>query len=387
MKIVFIRHSLTSPFERGNAVIIETLSLIDKNKFKISFVIPQIGTEKSHTKINGIDCYFIKVKSKNLLLRMFEFNVKSIFFSLKKFKDTDIFHTTPSSFLSGFFLSKILFRPLVVDFKRPDSLEIWEGSKKKIANRIQYFFHTLIERLIMKYSDAQTYISDMLRDYYESRYGKKPISEICTSCAPKKWCNIKIRYKKHFKNITGFYMGTLDKRRKLDNIIKTISICTKRKIPVKFVFIGDGNSRQELIKLTKKLKIENNIDFINSIPHEKILEYIRDSDFCLSYVPNTINFNMCPALKTVESMGLGKPVIATNLDSQKFYIQHMKNGILVPDKNLKAIADAIEFLYKNPKKSAELGKNARETVKKKFTMEEMANRYERLYCKLSEECS
>jgi len=67
-----------------------------------------------------------------------------------------------------------------------------------------------------------------------------------------------------------------------------------------------------------------------------------------------------------EPMSLGKPVIATNNENCKNTIDHGINGILVPEKDSRALANAILELYNSPKNRERLGSNARKKVLNEF---------------------
>ncbi len=84
----------------------------------------------------------------------------------------------------------------------------------------------------------------------------------------------------------------------------------------------------------------------------------------------------------LETMAFEMPVIATRISGTVDVIDHEKDGILIPPEDPEALANAMEFVIKNPEKSYQLGKSARRKVVEEFSLDEIANRYAELYNKL-----
>ena len=68
----------------------------------------------------------------------------------------------------------------------------------------------------------------------------------------------------------------------------------------------------------------------------------------------------------VEAMAMEMPVISTDISGIPELIQDQINGLLVPEKNAAAMADAIERLLKDQALRQRLGQAARQTVCRDF---------------------
>jgi glycosyltransferase involved in cell wall biosynthesis len=75
----------------------------------------------------------------------------------------------------------------------------------------------------------------------------------------------------------------------------------------------------------------------------------------------------------LQPQAMGKPVIATRIPGLTDYILDGETGFLVDGKDPKAMADAIEYLWKNPEKAAEMGRCAQEWVGKNYSYESWLN--------------
>lgn len=68
----------------------------------------------------------------------------------------------------------------------------------------------------------------------------------------------------------------------------------------------------------------------------------------------------------LEAMALEKPIITTNSVGCKEVVEDGKNGYLIPIKDSKALADAIEVLINDDKKRADFGRYSRLKAEKEF---------------------
>lgn len=64
----------------------------------------------------------------------------------------------------------------------------------------------------------------------------------------------------------------------------------------------------------------------------------------------------------VEAMAMGKPVIASRTFTMESYISHGENGLLVPERDVEALRDAIKKLLADEKLRQDLGRRARAFV-------------------------
>lgn len=85
-------------------------------------------------------------------------------------------------------------------------------------------------------------------------------------------------------------------------------------------------------------------------------------------------------VSAIESMARGKAVVATKVGALPEVVRHQQTGLLV-DLRPDAIAEAVAFLLENEDVREEMGERGRRLVEQKFTLVEMANRFERVYRK------
>lgn len=81
----------------------------------------------------------------------------------------------------------------------------------------------------------------------------------------------------------------------------------------------------------------------------------------------------------IEAMAVGRPVVATSVGGSVEAVEHGVTGLLVPARDPSAMSMAILDLAMNPKKRADLGRNARESLRGKYDVDLAVRQHELLY--------
>ncbi|MBI3780859.1 MAG: glycosyltransferase [candidate division NC10 bacterium] len=156
----------------------------------------------------------------------------------------------------------------------------------------------------------------------------------------------------------------------------------KRKHPAtKFLLIGEGPLRGELMALAKGLELESDVLFLGSRPDVPRLLALMDVVVLPSLeegFPNAV----------LEAMAARKPVVASRVGGVPEAVVHGETGILVPPKDPAALAEAIRWLLEHPVEAARFGEAGRHRVAERFDLSTMVLQYEVVYERLvGEKCS
>lgn len=157
-----------------------------------------------------------------------------------------------------------------------------------------------------------------------------------------------------------------------ESILPTINQCKN----AHFLLIGDGKLRKNVEDILRRDGVENYVTLTGSIPHSAVPNYLAACDVLLS--PHTENtdgtiFFGSPT-KLFEYMGMGKPIIASGVGQIGKVIRNFENGILIPQRNPKALADAIHTVFSKPDLAAALGRAARADAEASFSWKHNAQR-------------
>jgi len=134
-------------------------------------------------------------------------------------------------------------------------------------------------------------------------------------------------------------VGRLEEIKGIRYLIDAINIIKRKKLDTKLIIIGDGPQKKDLELQAEKLKLDHYVEFMGSLPHEKVLEYMAASDIFVLPSLNEGFPNVC-----LEAMASGLPIIATNIGGMSEIVEDGTNGYLVEPQNSVQIAGKVEKL-------------------------------------------
>ena len=136
----------------------------------------------------------------------------------------------------------------------------------------------------------------------------------------------------------------------------------------KLVILGDGPLKTELSNLAKSYKITDRFLMPGSV--NNIDEWLAKSSI---FVFSSISEGFPNAL--VEAMAAGLPVISFDCDAGPRDIIHQnENGVLIEEKDVAGLTEAINNLIKNKDLRESLGRNSLQ-IREQFSLPKIAGRY------------
>jgi L-malate glycosyltransferase len=142
-----------------------------------------------------------------------------------------------------------------------------------------------------------------------------------------------------------------------------------------FVLAGEGELKSSLENLAKELQITDNVHFIGRCT--KVPELLSISFACV-----LTSFNEGFSNSILEYMSAEKPVIATNVGGASEAIIENETGFLVKSDDDEMMSKRLIELLQDEEKATNFGKNAREIVVEKFSIQAQLNKTIQLYEKL-----
>ena len=170
-------------------------------------------------------------------------------------------------------------------------------------------------------------------------------------------------------------MANCYKIKGIDYFIKAASLIAREIPNSKFIIVGDGKEKDNLMKLAIDLGILQKIIFTGNISNVK--DYLAASDI---YISSSLTEGFSNSI--LEAMAMRLPVIATDVGGNREAVLDGESGFLVPSQDSHGIASKVIFLYRNPEKRIRFGNKSRAVVEKRFTIEKMVREHEVLYASL-----
>jgi glycosyltransferase involved in cell wall biosynthesis len=141
---------------------------------------------------------------------------------------------------------------------------------------------------------------------------------------------------------------------------------------LKFLIVGDGILKANLIKKVSEIGLEKAFIFAGMVDHNEIPFLINIADIGVAPFISARNrkTGLSP-LKVYEYMACGKPVISSRIESLE-WIEEEGAGCLVEPGDVISLAKALQDLVRNPHKRIEMGQRGLEIAREKFSWESRA---------------
>ena len=244
--------------------------------------------------------------------------------------------------------------------------DIYDPSKKSSPHL--HWYWRIIVRFIINNADVLTCeAKDVQKNTLKYFHPKKEIHVIPLPYE-------RFKFKKTNKEKLGmsknkFYLisvGRLVERKGYKYLIKALSLLPNK---IHLNLIGDGPLENQLKNLSKKLKVDNRIDFLGFIPEEKKFQYLANSDL---YVLPSLHEGFGIVLQ--EAMQVGLPIVATDNGGQVDFIKNGLNGFMIKPKNSVLLAEKILIFFKKNNIRKDISKNNLNIINK-FNVKIIAKNY------------
>ncbi|MES9939303.1 MAG: glycosyltransferase family 4 protein [Candidatus Thiodiazotropha sp. 6PLUC2] len=174
--------------------------------------------------------------------------------------------------------------------------------------------------------------------------------------------------------ITFGSLSTLTTQKGIEILIDAVEMLNE-KHPEKFsmVIVGDGELKDKLKALSKEKNLDNVITFAG---------WVRDAN--INMLPDFdvfVQSSKWEAMSVVilEAMSASKPIVATNVGENHVVLENEKSALIVPPNDPRQLADAMERVLEDKALRDRLGANARQRFGDNYTVEKMAENYDRLF--------
>ena len=178
------------------------------------------------------------------------------------------------------------------------------------------------------------------------------------------------------EDLQVMYLGAHSPTNSLDVLIHAAKIIEEQGFRgIRFVLIGDGPEKPQLMALSEELGL-NNVEFRDPVPKTKVPKVLREADILVITKESTFFSYGGSILKLFDYMAAKKPVI---LSGKPLHdpIEEAGCGLTVPPRDPKALAEAIIQLYQMPEEEREaMGRRGWEYVERHHDIRKLGERLE-----------
>lgn len=152
------------------------------------------------------------------------------------------------------------------------------------------------------------------------------------------------------------FVGNLAPWQGLEYLLKAAPSVLSRFPECHFLIVGDGVMKNEILELSRKLRVTDRFIFTGVVAYDRVPLYINASDVCTApfIFARNAKIGLSP-LKLYEYMACGKPVVASAISGVVDALEASEGGIPVLPEDAEALAAAISKLLEKQDLRTQMG--------------------------------
>ncbi|MDE0012064.1 MAG: glycosyltransferase [Candidatus Poribacteria bacterium] len=177
-----------------------------------------------------------------------------------------------------------------------------------------------------------------------------------------------------------FALGRIVLKKGFDILIQAF-LFVKEKVPnVTLIIGGDGTDLERLKTLAKDLGVSDRVRFPGTISRADVPTYFHLCDiFSLPAIFDPKgNVDGCPNV-ILEAMACGKPVVASGISGIPVVVKDAAIGILVEEKNITQLAEALVTLLTDEAKREQFGRAGQQRILNELTWDKVIEHIKDVY--------
>ena len=167
--------------------------------------------------------------------------------------------------------------------------------------------------------------------------------------------------KKDGRIVVG-YLGNMNPQDGVDYLLAAAKqiIHDRQRNDLYFVFIGKGDSFDDLVEKKSRWQLDDNVLFTGRVPDEEMLSLLSSCDLCVQPDPKNPLNNLSTMNKAMEYMALQKPVVAYDLVETRYSCDDC--ALYATPNSIDDLSDKILFLADNKSTRLKMGKKGRSRI-------------------------
>ena len=177
-----------------------------------------------------------------------------------------------------------------------------------------------------------------------------------------------------------FSVGRFVEKKGFHVLIEALALLRQRNVPFRCLIAGGGPLYETVRAQAEAAGLKDCLEMPGAMPQEHVKEtFERAGVFVLPCVVAKSGDRDGIPVALMEAMALGVPVISTNVSGIPELIADGENGLLVPENDSKALANALERSIEDAVLRNTLARRARKTIEEDFNLETIAADLESLF--------
>lgn len=179
------------------------------------------------------------------------------------------------------------------------------------------------------------------------------------------------------------FVGRLVEKKGVDVLLRAFAGISAARPEVRLRVVGHGPLRESLESLAEELGIGQAVEFTGPVPNLEVPNLLNQH--AIAVVPSVVASSGDQeglGLVSIEAMGCGCAVIASDLPAIRDVVTHEITGLMFPPGEVAVLADCLERVLKDEPLRLHLAEAGRANVLKKFDWEQAAQNYRSIFSRV-----
>ncbi len=139
-------------------------------------------------------------------------------------------------------------------------------------------------------------------------------------------------------------VGRLVEKKGYPFLLHAASLLRSRGIEFRLVIVGEGPERQDLLRMSAGLGLQDTVEFVGALPQERLINLYSDADvFALASVVATDGDRDGLPNVLLEALAMGIPTVASDISAIPELLEPHKTGLLATPGDARDLADKLEM--------------------------------------------
>ncbi|OGU05260.1 MAG: hypothetical protein A2075_01050 [Geobacteraceae bacterium GWC2_58_44] len=232
--------------------------------------------------------------------------------------------------------------------------------KLHLLGKLKWLSGELLEKHITRFADGVVVISSYLQRLYQKELGTSLPICLIPICAR---CQERSDKKPRSEQLKFVYSGSFAKKDGVELLIEAFEQVHKENGNCVLMLTGVGSNLPEY-----QARIAGNpaIRYLGYLDDAEFQQFLQQADvLCITRTGSTYANAGFP-FKLGEYLATGNPVVVSDVGDVSYYLQNMKDAIIVKADDLTDVKKAMEFCLRNPEEAAKIGLNGQSKCREYF---------------------
>lgn len=187
----------------------------------------------------------------------------------------------------------------------------------------------------------------------------------------------------HGETVNILTVARLVEKKGIEYSLRAFAKLVQKYPNIMYQIVGEGPMRESLENLIAELSLGDRVKLLGAKTPQELLELYGQSDiFVLSSVTAADGDREGQGLVLQEAQAIGLPVLSTLHNGIPDGVLDGISGFLVPERDVDALADKLEYLIAHPERWPEMGRAGRAYVEERYDINKLNDRLEEIYQQL-----